>query len=64
MGKYIESSKKIHWSQTDSYNNSSWYTDIDGFLEHSPSEGSLYCKVPTLQKVIQGFLGVSPCMTM
>ena len=26
-----------------SHNNASWYTDTDGFLENSPSGGSLYC---------------------
>ena len=34
------------------HNNTSWYTDADGFLEHSPSWGSLYNKGPTLQKII------------
>ena len=28
------------------------YTDTDGFLEHSPSQGSLYYKRPTIQKII------------
>ena len=27
---------------TDSHNNASWYTDTDGFLEHSPAMESLY----------------------
>ena len=40
-----------------SHNNTSWHTDRDGFLEHSPSGGSLYYKEPTLQKTILGFLG-------
>ena len=35
-----------------SHNNTSWYTGTDGFLEHSPSGGSLYYKAPALQKVI------------
>ena len=29
-----------------SHNNDSWYTDTDGFLEHSPSGGNLYYKGP------------------
>ena len=32
---------------TASHNNTSWYTDTDGFLEHSPSRGSLYYKGPS-----------------
>ena len=36
-------------------NNTSWYTDSNGFLEHSRSGGSLYYKGPSLQKVIQCF---------
>ena len=35
----------------------SWCTDTDGLLEHTPSVGSLYYKGPALQKVILGFLG-------
>ena len=42
-----------------SHNNASWYADTDGFLEHSPSGGSLYNKGPTLQK-INLFWGVPP----
>ena len=38
-----------------SHNNASWCTDTDGLLEHSPSEGSLYYKGPTLQKIILVF---------
>ena len=43
-----------------SCNNVSRYTDSNGFLEHSPSRESLYCKGTTLQKIIPGFfcLGV------
>ena len=37
---------------TASHNNTSWYTDTDGFLEHSPSRGSLHFKGPALQKII------------
>ena len=48
-----------------SHNNSSWCTDTDGFLEHSPSGGSLYHKGSTLQKIIPVF-GGSPlrCVCM
>ena len=35
-----------------SHNNANWYTNTDGFLEHSPSGGSLYYKGPTLQRII------------
>ena len=38
-----------------SHNNAIWYTDLDGFLEHSPSGGSLYYKGPPLQMIILGF---------
>ena len=34
----------------DSHNNTSWYTDTDGFLEHSPSREILYYKELALQK--------------
>ena len=27
-----------------SHNNANWYTNTDGFLEHSPSGGSLYSR--------------------
>ena len=43
-----------------SHNNTKWYTDTDGFLEHSPSGGSLYYKGPALQKIIPGFFGGGP----
>ena len=33
------------------FHNTSWYTDTDGFLEHSPSRGSLYYKGPTHHKI-------------
>ena len=42
---------------TASHNTTSWYTDTDGFLEHSPSRGSLYYKGCALQNIILGFLG-------
>ena len=35
-----------------SHNNASWYSDTDGFLEHSHRGGSLYYKGPALQKII------------
>ena len=39
---------------TASHNSASWYTDTDGFLEHSPSKESLYYKGSALQKIILG----------
>ena len=42
-----------------SHNNASWYTDTDGFLKHSPSEGILHYKGPVLQKIMVIFW-VSP----
>ena len=33
---------------TASHNNASWCTNTDGFLQHSPSQGSLYYKESTL----------------
>ena len=36
-----------------SHNNTSWYTDTDGFLEHSPSgEACMDYKDPILPKII------------
>ena len=53
-----ESSKKNSLKpNTASHNNASWSTDTDGFLEHSPSGGSLYYKGTALQKVIPAFGG-------
>ena len=40
-----------------SHTTTSCCTDTDGFLEHSPRKGSLYYKVPALQKVILVFRG-------
>ena len=58
-----ESSKKNSLKPNEaSHNNTSWYTDTDGFLEHSPSGGSLYYKGPTLQKIIEVLRGVPPCV--
>ena len=58
-----ESSKKNSVKpNTASHNNTRWYTDTDGFLEHSPSWGigrSLYYNGPTLQKIIPGGFGSS-----
>ena len=42
---------------TASHNNTSWYTDTGGILEHSPSGGSLYYKGSNLQKIIPVFGG-------
>ena len=47
-----ESSKNSLMLNTASHNNASWCTDTDGFLEYSPSRGSLYYKGPALQKII------------
>ena len=41
------------------FHNTSWYTDTDGFLEHSPSRGSLYYKGPALHNIIMFFSGSS-----
>ena len=42
-----------------SRNNASWYTDTDGFLKHSPSEGIIHYKGPVLQTIMVIFW-VSP----
>ena len=56
MGKHVESSKKNSLKpNTASDNNASWYTDTDGFLEHSPSGGSLCYKRSTPQNIILCF---------
>ena len=60
MGKHVESSKKSLKPNAASHNNASWYTNTDGFLEHSPSRGSLYYKGSALQKVIPIFWGGPP----
>ena len=54
MGKHTESLQKGNSLKpnTASHINTSWYTDTYGFLENSPSGGSLYFKGPTLQKII------------
>ena len=52
IGKHIESQKNSLKSNAASHNNSvSWYTDKDGFLDHSPGGGSPYYKGPALQKI-------------
>ena len=43
-----------------SHNATSWYTDTDGFLEHSSSRRGLYYKWPALQKRILFFFGGGP----
>ena len=59
MGECVERvfKKNSLKPNTGCHNNVSWYTDTDGFLEHSPSRGSLYYKGPMLQKIIICFLG-------
>ena len=59
-----ESSKKKNSLKLNaaSHNNASWYTDPDGFLEHSPSGENLCYKGPTLQKIILVFWGSLPCV--
>ena len=47
-----ESSKNSLKPKAVSHNSTSWYTDTDGFLEHSPRGRSLYYKEPDLQKII------------
>ena len=47
-----------------SHNNTSWHTDTDGLLEHSPSRGSLYYKAPNLKKIILGvFFWLPSCIS-
>ena len=56
MGKCIGSlNKNLLKLNAASHNHPSWYTETDGFLEHSLNGGSLYYKGPTLQKLIPGF---------
>ena len=58
MRKHVETVLKKKNSlkpNATSHNNASWNTDTDGFLEHSPSGGSLYYKRPALQKIILFF---------
>ena len=59
MGNCVERLEKNSLKQNAaSHNTTNWYTDIDGFLEHSPSRGSLYYKGHALQKIISVFWGV------
>ena len=51
-----ESQKSSLKPNADSHNSASWHTGTDGFLEHSPTQRSLY-KGLTLQKIIPGFFG-------
>ena len=54
MGKHTERAfkkKKICWSQTQPLTTMPWYTDLDGFLEHSPSGGGLHYKGSAPQKI-------------
>ena len=49
-----ESSKNFHWSQMQPLTTTPAGTliQLSGFLEHSPSRGSLYYMGPTFQKII------------
>ena len=60
MGKCVERDFKKLKLKAASHTTTSWYTDTDWFLEHSPSGGDLYYKGPTLQKIILVFGGVPP----
>ena len=64
MGKHIERmlKKKFTEAERSLSQHPSGYTDIDGFLQHSPNGGSLYYKGPALQKIIPFFGGVPPCI--
>ena len=66
MDKHTERDFKEHSLKPNagSHNNASWCTDTDGFLEHSPSGGSLYYKGPTLQKIILLLWGGPPLIYM
>ena len=52
MGKHAESSKKNSLNPNTASHNTSGRTEADGFLEHSPSGGSLDHKRPVFQKII------------
>ena len=59
MGKRVErvfkkNSLKLNAA---SHNTTIWYTDTAGYLEYSPSGGSLYYKGPALQKIILVLFG-------
>ena len=58
MGKHAESASPQRSSlkrSAASHTTTSWRTDTDGFLEHSPTKKSLYFKGPALQRIITGF---------
>ena len=59
MGKCIESIFKENSLKpiVISHNSASWYADTDGFLEHSPSRGSLYYKGVCPPEANSGFGG-------
>ena len=61
MDKYVERIfKKISLKlNTAFHNNTSWYTDTDGFLEYSLIRESRYYKEPALQEIIP-FWGIAP----
>ena len=50
-----ESSKNSLNLNAASHNTTSWYTETDRFLLHSPNRGSLYYKGPAFWKIISGF---------
>ena len=61
MGALKESLKKIHRSLMQSLKRRpAGILDTDGLLGHSLSDGDLYYKGPTLQKIIPVFWGVTP----
>ena len=45
---------------TASHNTTTWCTDTDGFLEHSPSGANVYNKGSALQKIILFFFFLGP----
>ena len=61
MGKPVERLLRKQFTEANATSHTtSWYTDTDGFLEHSPSGGRLYYKGPALQKIVLGCFGGSP----
>ena len=62
MGNHVERvfQKNSVKPNAASHNNTSWHTDTDGFLTHSPIGRSLYYKGPALQKTILVLGGVPP----
>ena len=49
---FIQGNKPTKKPNTDSHNDAIWSTNTDGFLEYSPSKGSLYNERLTCQKII------------